>query len=160
MTECLQCSSSTLQESEVAEVGVYPVYGANGIVGFLDYYNTANEAIYIIKDGSGVGTVSYVNGKCSVTGTLNTLQAKDGFSLRYLYFMLKVFSFEPYKTGMAIPHIYFKDYGKAKIYCPSYELQNKYADLLRKIELKAIAEQKILDNLYGQKQYLLRQVFI
>ena len=160
LTECLQCSSSTLQESEVAEVGVYPVYGANGIVGFLDYYNTANEAIYIIKDGSGVGTVSYVNGKCSVTGTLNTLQAKDGFSLRYLYFMLKVFSFEPYKTGMAIPHIYFKDYGKAKIYCPSYELQNKYADLLSKIELKAIAEQKILDNLYGQKQYLLRQVFI
>ena len=22
------------------------------------------------------------------------------------------------KTGMAIPHIYFKEYGKAKIYCP------------------------------------------
>ena len=160
LTECLQCSSSTLQESEVAEVGVYPVYGANGIVGFLDYYNTANEAIYIIKDGSSVGTVSYVNGKCSATGTLNTLQAKDGFLLRYLYFMLKVFSFEPYKTGMAIPHIYFKDYGKAKIYCPSYELQNKYANLLSKIEQKAIVEQKMLNNLYNQKQYLLRQMFI
>lgn len=160
MTECLQCSSSTLQESEVAEVGVYPVYGANGIVGFLDYYNTANEAIYIIKDGSGVGTVSYVNGKCSATGTLNTLQAKDGFSLRYLYFMLKVFSFEPYKTGMAIPHIYFKDYGKAKIYCPNYELQIKYANLLYEIEQKATIEQKILDNLRSQKQFLLRQMFI
>ena len=160
LTECLQCSSSTLQESEVAEVGVYPVYGANGIVGFLDYYNTANEAIYIIKDGSSVGTVSYVNGKCSATGTLNTLQAKDGFLLRYLYFMLKVFSFEPYKTGMAIPHIYFKDYGKAKIYCPSYELQNKYANLLSKIEQKAIVEQMMLNNLYNQKQYLIRQMFI
>ena len=74
--------------------------------------------------------------------------------------MLKVFSFEPYKTGMAIPHIYFKDYGKAKIFCPPYELQNKYADLLSKIEQKAIAEQKILDNLCSQKQYLLRQMFI
>lgn len=160
LTECMECKSSTLQESEVCEQGIYPVYGANGIVGYLDNYNTEGEAVYIIKDGSGVGIVSYVNGKCSATGTLNTLQAKDGFSLRYLYFMLKVFSFEPYKTGMAIPHIYFKDYGKAKIYCPSYELQNKYADLLSKIEQKAIAEQKILDHWCIQKQYLLRQMFI
>ena len=147
LSECLQCASSTLQESDVAEVGLYPVYGANGIVGYLDTYNTTSEAIYIIKDGSGVGTVSYVNGKCSATGTLNILQTNDGFSLRYLYFMLKVFGFEPYKTGMAIPHIYFKDYGKAKIYCPSNQLQCKYADLLSKIEQKATAEQKILDNL-------------
>ena len=160
LSECLLCTSSTLQESDVAELGAYPVYGANGIVGYLDTYNTTSEAIYIIKDGSGVGTVYYVKGKCSATGTLNILQANEGFSLRYLYFMLKVFGFEPYKTGMAIPHIYFKDYGKAKIYCPSYELQNKYADLLSKIKLKAIAEQKILDNLYSQKQYLVRQMFI
>ena len=160
LSDCLVCTSSTLQESNVAELGAYPVYGANGIVGYLDTYNTISEAIYIIKDGSGVGTVSWVNGKCSATGTLNILQANDCFSLRYLYFMLKVFCFEPYKTGMAIPHIYFKDYGKAKIYCPSYELQNKYADLLSKIEQMATTEQKILDYLYSQKQYLLRQMFI
>ena len=160
LSECLLCTSSTLQESDVAEVGAYPVYGANGIVGYLDTYNTISEAIYIIKDGSGVGAVSCVKGKCSATGTLNILQTKEGFSLRYLYFILKVFSFEPYKTGMAIPHIYFKDYGKAKIYCPSNQLQCKYADLLSKIEQKATAEQKILDNLCSQKQYLLCQMFI
>ena len=160
LSECLLCTSSTLQESDVAEVGAYPVYGANGIVGYLDTYNTTSEAIYIIKDGSGVGAVSCVKGKCSATGTLNILQTKEGYSLRYLYFILKVFSFEPYKTGMAIPHIYFKDYGKAKIYCPSNQLQCKYADLLSKIEQKATAEQKILDNLCSQKQYLLCQLFI
>ena len=103
LAECLECKSSTLQESEVCEQGTYPVYGANGIVGYLDNYNTEGEAVYIIKDGSGVGTVSYVTGKCSATGTLNTLQAKDGYSLQYLYYLLKVFNFEPYKTGMAIP---------------------------------------------------------
>ena len=160
LSECLECSSTTLQESDVAEVGAYPVYGANGIVGYLDTYSTTKEAIYIIKDGSGVGSVSYVKGKCSATGTLNILQAKEGYSLRYLYFMLKAFNFEPYKTGMAIPHIYFKDYRKAKIYCPNYELQNKCANLLYEIEQKATIEQKILDNLCSQKQYLLRQMFI
>ena len=51
LTECMECKSSTLQESEVCEQGTYPVYGANGIVGYLDNYNTEGEAVYIIKDG-------------------------------------------------------------------------------------------------------------
>ena len=160
LSECLECSSSTLQESDVCKNGTCPVYGANGIVGYLDNYNTEKEAVYIIKDGSGVGTVSYVTGKCSATGTLNTLQAKEGYSLQYLYYMLKVFNFEPYKTGMAIPHIYFKDYGKAKIFCPSYTEQLKYARLLSAIDNKLSAEQSILTDLSLQKQYLLRQMFI
>ena len=160
LSECLECSSSTLQESDVCENGTYPVYGANGIVGYLDNYNTEKEAVYIIKDGSGVGAVSYVTGKCSATGTLNTLQAKEGHSLQYLYYILKVFNFEPYKTGMAIPHIYFKDYGKAKIFCPPYQEQLRYAKMLSVIDDKLLAEQNILTNLSLLKQYLLRQMFI
>ena len=160
LSECVECRSSTLQESDVCEHGAYPVYGANGIVGYLDNYNTEGEAVYIIKDGSGVGSVSYVTGKCSATGTLNTLQAKDGYSLQYLYYLLKVFNFEPYKTGMAIPHIYFKDYGKAKFFCPSYTEQLQYARLLFAIDSKLSAEQNIQTNLCLQKQYLLREIFI
>ena len=160
LSECLESSSSTLQENDVYEHGAYPVYGANGIVGYLDNYNTEGEAVYIIKDGSGVGTVSYVTGKCSATGTLNTLQAKGGYSLQYLYYLLKVFNFEPYKTGMAIPHIYFKDYGKAKVFCPSYTEQLQYARLLSTIDSKLSAEKHIQTSLSLQKQYLLRQMFI
>ena len=160
LSECLECNSSTLQESDVCEHGTYPVYGANGIVGYLNNYNTEGEAVYIIKDGSGVGIVSYVTGKCSATGTLNTLQAKEGYSLHYLYYLLKVFNFEPYKTGMAIPHIYFKDYGKAKVFCPSYTEQLQYARLLSAIDNKLSIEQNILTELSLQKQCLLRQMFI
>ena len=160
LAECLECKSSTLQESEVCEQGTYPVYGANGIVGYLDNYSTEGEAVYIIKDGSGVGTVSYITGKCSATGTLNTLQAKEGYSLQYFYYLLKVFNFEPYKTGMAIPHIYFKDYGKAKGFCPSYPEQLQYARLLSAIESNLSIEINIQTNLSLQKQYLLRQMFI
>ena len=160
LSECVECSSSTLQESDVCEHGAYPVYGANGIVGNLDNYNTEGEAVYIIKDGSGVGTVSYVTGKCSATGTLNTLQAKEGYSLQYLYYLLKVFNFEPYKTGMAIPHIYFKDYGKAKFFCPSYTEQLQYAQSLSAIDSKLLVEKNILTSLSMQKKYLLRQMFI
>ena len=160
IAECLECTSSTLQESEVSDLGTYPVYGANGIVGFLDSYNTPDKAIYIVKDGSGVGSVAYVKGKCSATGTLNILTAKQDYSLQFLYYLLKVFNFEPYKTGMAIPHIYFKDYGKAKIFCSSYSKQLRYAKMLEAIDAKLLIEQKILISLNSQKQYLLRQMFI
>ena len=160
LSECVECSYSTLQESDVCEHGAYPVYGANGIVGYLNNYNTEGEAVYIIKDGSGVGTVSYVTGKCSATGTLNTLQAKEGYSLQYLYYLLKVFNFEPYKTGMAIPHIYFKDYGKAKVFCPSYTEQLQYARLLSAIDSELSIEKNFLTSLSLQKQYLLRHMFI
>ena len=160
ISECLGCSSSSLQESDVLEHGTYPVYGANGIVGYLDNYNTENEAIYIIKDGSGVGSISYVTGKCSATGTLNILRAKEGYSLQYLYYMLKVFNFDPYKTGMAIPHIYFKDYGKAKVFCPTYKEQLQYARLLSAIDKRLTVEHGLLTSLSLQKQYLLRQMFI
>lgn len=160
IAECLECTSSTLQENEVSDSGTYPVYGANGIVGYLDNYNTSSEAIYIVKDGSGVGSVAYVQGRCSATGTLNILTAKQHYSLKFLYYLLKVFCFDTYKTGMAIPHIYFKDYGKAKIFCPSYSEQHRYAQMLNAIETKLLTEQKFLISLNCQKQYLLRQMFI
>ena len=160
ISDCLECSSSALQESEVNKTGKYPVYGANGIVGYIDKYHTQNEAIYIIKDGSGVGGVSYVTGKCSSTGTLNILQAKNGHSLKYLYYLLKVFNFVPYKTGMAIPHIYFKDYGKAKIFCPAYPEQLEYAKLLSSIDGNLRIALDSLKNFNLQKQYLLRLMLI
>ena len=114
----------------------------------------------LLVNGSGVGTVSYVTGKGSATGTLNILQVKEGYSLQYFYYLLKVFNFEPYKTGMAIPHIYFKDYGKAKVFCPSYTEQLHYARLLSAIDNKLSIEQSILTELSLQKQYLLCQMFI
>ena len=49
LSDCLSCSSSTLQESDVSEHGTYPVYGANGVVGYLDNYNTENEVSKMVR---------------------------------------------------------------------------------------------------------------
>ena len=144
----------------MSDFGTYPVYGANGIVGYLDSYHTPDEAIYIVKGGSGVGSVAYVKGKCSATGTLNILTAKQDYSLLFLYYLLKVFNYDTYKTGMAIPHIYFKDYGKAKVFCPSYTKQLQYARMLDAIDSKILTERNLLIRLNNQKQYLLQQIFI
>ena len=149
--DCLECNSSILQESQVAEYGASPVYGATGITGYTEAADVNGESILIIKDGSGVGTVKYVTGEYSYIGTLNRLIAKDGYYLKYIYFALQGFSFEPYKTGMAIPHIYFKDYGKAKIFCPTIEKQSAIAQKLSSTEDKVSVEKQIL--FYYQVHY-------
>lgn len=157
---CLECDSSTLQESQVAENGAYPVYGATGISGYTETADVNGEAILITKDGSGVGTVKFVDGEYSYIGTLNRLIAREGYCLKYLYFALQGFCFEPYKTGMAIPHIYFKDYGKAKIFCPTIEEQSIIAKSLSVIENKISVEKQILFCNQLQKSYLLSQMLI
>jgi len=114
LCDCLECHSSTLQENCVSATGSYPVYGATGLIGYTNGYAYNGESILIVKDGSGVGSLSYANDCYSVIGTLNYLTAKGKYSVLYLYYALMAFNFTPYITGMAIPHIYFKDYGKAK----------------------------------------------
>ena len=160
IAECLDCYSSTLQECETEEQGTYPVYGANGVCGYLNYAAISDSAILIVKDGSGVGNVSYTNGDCSVVGTLNYLMPKKNFSAKFLYFVLKRFNFQPYKTGMAIPHIYFKAYSKARIFCPDYEEQSRTAAYLSRIEDKIALEERLLCLLQEQKHYLLSAMFI
>ena len=160
IADCLDCHSSTLQENQLKELGKCRVYGANGVCGYTDSPAINGNAILIVKDGSGVGNVSFATGEYSVIGTSNYLTAKSGYNLRYIYFCLMNFNFAPYKTGMAIPHIYFKDYGKAKIYCPALEEQERIANVLSKIERKMVIERSITNHYIEQKQYLLQQMFI
>ena len=62
IAQCLECHSSTLQEREVSHSGLYKVFGANGLLGYTDMPQMNGDSILIIKDGSGVGTVSYAQG--------------------------------------------------------------------------------------------------
>lgn len=160
LCDCLECHSSTLQENCISVTGSYPVYGATGLIGYTNSYAYNGESILIVKDGSGVGSLSYVNDHFSVIGTLNYLTAKENYSILYLYYALMAFNFTPYITGMAIPHIYFKDYGKAKLFYPSIEKRIRIASLLHNIDQKLVAEQNLVISLSAQKSYLLRMLFI
>lgn len=142
------------------ENGKYPVYGATGVCGYTDLYDISDDAILIIKDGASVGMIYYASRCFSHIGTLNRLTAKNDVDLRYLYYCLKTMNFSPYKTGLAIPHIYFRDYGKHKIWCPSHEYQLQIANILTQIDDKIQVEKSLLEQLNSQKRYMLNQLFI
>ena len=104
--------SSALKQKELEESGMYPVYGASGIAGYLDSYHQEKEYIGIVKDGSGIGRVAFYPEKSSLIGTMQYILPKDGYDIRYIGYCLKSLDLSKYKQGAAIPHIYFRDYGE------------------------------------------------
>ena len=160
LSKCVLCSSSTLKESDLGEAGAVPAYGAAGISGFTDSAISNGDSILITKDGSGIGSLRYVSGPHSFVGTLNSMTPKDGVYLPYIYYALQNVCFETYRTGQAIPHIYFRDYGKERIFCPGYLEQKKITIGLERIESKMLIERYIKEYLLSVKAFLFNALFI
>ena len=157
---CVDAKASTMKEGELESHGAFPVFGASGLCGYSNEALEESDSILVTKDGSGVGTCQYATGAHSFLGTLCSLTAKEGVYLPYVYYALLNFNFASFKTGLAIPHIYFKDYGKAVIYCPSYDEQVRIASGLEKIEAKIKSGKELLKQYQLQKEYLLSRMFI
>ena len=160
LNDCVVARSSAMKESELENSGPFPVFGASGLCGYSNEALQESDSILVTKDGSGVGTCQYATGAHSFLGTLCSLTAKEGVYLPYVYYALLNFNFASFKTGLAIPHIYFKDYGKAVIYCPSYDEQVRIASGLEKIEAKIKSDKELLKQYQLQKEYLLSRMFI
>lgn len=140
--------------------GIIPVYGASGLSGYSDLCLVNQDSILITKDGSGVGSLRLVRGRHSFVGTLNSMTPQNEIYLPYIYYALINVNFESYRTGQAIPHIYFKDYAKESIYCPEYEDQKRLAKGLELIDSKIEFQRAELQGLLSIKTYLLASLFI
>ena len=160
LNDCVVARSSAMKESELENSGPFPVFGASGLCGYSNEALEESDSILVTKDGSGVGTCQYATGAHAFLGTLCSLTAKEGVYLPYVYYALLNFNFASFKTGLAIPHIYFKDYGKAVFYCPSYDEQVRIASGLEKIEAKIKSDTELLKQYELQKEYLLSRMFI
>ena len=109
---CEKGSSNLKQKDVEGKDGLYPVYGASGIISHIDTYHQEKNYIAIVKDGSGIGRVSFMPAKSSVIGTMQYILPKEGFDINYIGYCLQSLDLSKYKQGAAIPHIYFRDYGE------------------------------------------------
>ena len=153
--------SSNLSINRLEEnYGNYPLYGADGIIKYINFYEMKNPYISIIKDGAGVGRLNLCEELSSPLGTLQCLIPDENMDINYLYFYLKTLNFKKYIVGSTIPHIYFKDYSNEKIKVPSLKNQQKlgnYFMLLKKRNELIKNEIKIFCNF---KQGLLQKMFV
>jgi type I restriction enzyme S subunit len=139
----------------------YPVYGADGCVGFINTFAQSEDYIAIIKDGSGVGRLSLREGRSSILGTLAYLKPKteSGAMLSWLFYFLNSLDFKRFIKGSGIPHIYFSDYANQIAGMPSVPEQQKIAECLSSVDELIAAQARKLDALKTNKKGLMQQLF-
>lgn len=158
----IECENSQLMLSKLnlSDKG-YPIYGADGIIGYIPHYNKAHIYVSIVKDGSGVGRLNLCQAYSSLLGTLNYLSSKDetAYQTQWIYYLLQTINFSIYIKGSGIPHIYFNDYKNHIVYVPNPEEQQKIAECLSSLDELIEATVQKVDALNEHKKGLMQRLF-
>lgn len=155
--DLVEKKSSSLKIGNLKSEGKYPVFGAQGIAGYLDTFQTDKEAIAVIKDGAGVGRVTILPAYSSVIGTMQLLIPKNGANIKYLFYLFKYLDLGSSFSGATIPHIYFKDYSKINVkkFDPTeqeiigLEL-TQISDLIKNCELRLFRIDELVQSKFNQ----------
>lgn len=127
--------------------GQFPIYGASGYIKDVDFYCCDTPYIGIVKDGSGVGRVDVYPGYSSLLGTMQYIVPNDEVNLQYLKYALIAMELGSLYKGAAIPHIYFKEYGKFFVDLPDLETQKHISASLDTIQKAIDLKRKQLEDL-------------
>jgi type I restriction enzyme S subunit len=130
-----ECASSNLKQSDVLDKnGDFPIYGAAGYIGNVDFYHQDKPYIAVVKDGAGIGRTKLYPANSSVIGTMQYLLPKDNILPQYLCYVVRYMHLEKYFSGATIPHIYFRDYKNEEFNLESINRQTEIIDVLQHIE--------------------------
>lgn len=140
--------TSTLRQSDVKRKnGTYPVYGATGFIGNVDFFHQEKPYVAVVKDGAGIGRTMLLPGKSSVIGTMQYLLPKRNVLPEYLCYAVRYMHLEKYYSGATIPHIYFRDYKEELFNLDRPEKQAEIVDILYKVEKIITARRRQLTEL-------------
>ena len=139
----------TIAAKELLEEG-YPVYGANGIVGYWREYNHETETLAIACRGT-CGTVNVIPPKSYINGNAMCLDnISDDVDLKYLFYYLKAYDFNKVISGTAVPQITIESLKKIDVLIPSKKEQKRIVyifDILSQIIESKEKENKRYDDL-------------
>jgi restriction endonuclease S subunit len=135
LSDVCERGSSNLKQSDVIDMsGAYPIYGAAGYIGNVDFYHQEKAYVAVVKDGAGIGRTTLHPAKSSVIGTMQYLLPKENVLPEYLYYVVSYMHLEKYFTGATIPHIYYKDYKNEEFNLDTIEKQTEIIGVLGKVE--------------------------
>ncbi len=144
---CVRGSSNLKQSDVIDKTGEYPIYGAAGYIGNVDFYHQDQPYVAVVKDGAGIGRTSLYPAESSVIGTMQYLLPKENVLPEYLCYVVKYMHLEKYFTGATIPHIYFKDYKKEEFNLDTLDRQKEIVNILGRIECVISSRQQELQKL-------------
>ncbi|MDM1283976.1 restriction endonuclease subunit S [Acinetobacter towneri] len=151
----------TISSSELTEIG-YPVFGANGYIGFYPKYNHINETIAVTCRGATCGEVTLVKAKSYITGNAMSIDEinENEHSTLYIYYALCFRGFKDVISGSAQPQIVGNAIRKVTFQIPCLEEQTKIANFLFAIDQKIEVVAQQIEQAKQWKKGLLQQMFV
>jgi type I restriction enzyme S subunit len=91
LDDAVEKGSSNISLNKIKnEEGDYPVYGAQGIVANVSFFQQSKDYLAIIKDGAGIGRISKHPKNSSILGTMQYIIPKEGYDIDFVkYFFIK-----------------------------------------------------------------------
>ncbi|HLO69674.1 MAG TPA: N-6 DNA methylase [Flavipsychrobacter sp.] len=140
--------------------GVYPYYGASGIVDYVDSYIFDGDYLLVSEDGANlrarVTPIAFsVSGKVWVNNHAHVLYFKDKASRIFVETYLNSISLDSYITGSAQPKLNQASLNRLKIPFPPLEIQENIVENIEReksliesnVEILRIYTQKISDEI-------------
>jgi len=164
LDDAVEKGSSNISLNKIKdEEGDYPVYGAQGIVANVSFFQQSKDYLAIIKDGAGIGRISKHPKNSSILGTMQYIIPKEGYDIDFVKYFLSGIDFEKHRNGSTIPHVYYKDYKTEPFPLLPLPEQKRIVSILNKAfsvidKAKANAEQN-LNNAKGLFESYLSSIF-
>lgn len=112
----------------------YPVYGANGIIGYYSEFNHTERTLLITCRGATCGNLNICEPYSYINGNAMALDELSGdINIQYLYYYLQHRGFSDVITGSAQPQIVRQSLEKVQVVYPEIEQQRKIVASLDKL---------------------------
>lgn len=152
---------SALQRAK--KQGIYPYYGAQGIIDHLDDYLLDGEYLLIAEDGANLETrnqpiANIAKGKIWVNNHAHVLGSNGKCPLNLLGFILNNMNISPYVTGCAQPKLNQENLRNIEIELPSHI--DSIASILSSLDRKIELNNKINADLEEMAQAIFKNWFV
>jgi len=142
----------TISQNELTSTG-FPVFGANGFIGYFREFNHAEETIAVTCRGATCGTVNLVPPKTYITGNAMCLDdVTEKTFIKYLYYAATYRTLSDAISGSAQPQITGDSLKFINIPFPPLPEQKKIASILTSVDEVIEKTQSQIDKLQDLKK--------
>ena len=133
----------------------YPIYGANGIRGYIDTYMYENPKVVFGCRGL-CGNPRLSEKKSSITNTCMALENINSYlSSEFIYFLSKKIDFQAIISGSAQPQITVTNLTNIEIIVPNQKKMKDFDEIIKPIFQKISINNSQISSLQETRDYLL-----
>jgi type I restriction enzyme S subunit len=141
--------------------GEYPVFGSNGITGYIDSYKVKSPGVIIGRKGS-VGAIRFSDKNFTPTDTAYYLSIKDKTKddIKFWYYYLQLLGLEKLNTHSSVPGLSREIAYFVNVNPPDISTQQKIAAVLSALDAKIELNQRINAELESMAKTLYDYWFV